>query len=210
MQSRARQRFSRRGPVREPYDVVLVVCEGSKTEPSYLQRLRVSRRLSSVNIRIVPPPRGDPLTIVNFAIRQLEVDPEYDRGYCVFDRNQHATFDTAIRRVIRSNLGREGRLIAIPSTPCFEVWILLHYLYSTSPYVAAGGVSACDRVIRDVQQHFPTYAKGHRAVFAELMVRLNQAVIHAHRLESHNAVTGTANPATTMHHLVNYLIALKP
>jgi hypothetical protein len=190
--------------------VVLVVCEGSKTEPNYLQGLRIARRLSSVNIRIVPPPGGDPLTIVNFAIRQLQADAEYDRGYCVFDRDQHATFDQAIRRVARSELGRQGRLMAIPSTPCFEVWILLHYLYSTSAYVAAGGISACDRVIRDVRQHFPMYAKGRRTVFAELAVRLNQAVIHAHQLEHHNAATGTVNPATSMHQLVNYLITLKP
>lgn len=210
MRSRARERFSRRGPIREPYDVVLVVCEGSKTEPNYLEGLRVARRLSSVNIRIVPPPGSDPLTIVDFSIRLLKDDPEYDRGYCVFDRNQHATFDAAIRKASRSQFGREGRLIAIPSTPCFEVWVLLHYLYSTRAYVATGGVSACDRVIRDVQQHFPTYAKGHRAVFAQLVTRLDQAVIHAHQLERHNTATGATNPATSMHHLVNYLITLRP
>jgi RloB-like protein len=209
MPPRARQRFSRRGPVREPYDVVLVVCEGSKSEPNYLEGLRVARRLSSVNIRIVPPPSSDPTTIANFAIRELEVDAEFDRGYCVFDRDQHATFEVAIRRVARSKFGREGRLIAIPSTPCFEVWILLHYVSSTSAYVAAGGMSACDRVIRDVQQHLPAYTKGHRAVFAALAARLNQAVIHAHQLERHNCTTGAINPATSMHHLVNYLITLK-
>jgi hypothetical protein len=205
-----RSRFSRREPIREPYDVVLVTCEGSKTEPNYLEGLKVARRLSSVNIRIVRPPGNDPLKIVNFAITELEADPEYDRGYCVFDRNQHATFDAAIRRVTTSKLGKEGRLIAIPSTPCFEVWILLHYLYSASAYVAAGGASACERVIRDVQQHFPGYIKGHRSAFAELAARLNQAVIHAHRLELHNSTTGAVNPATSVHHLVNYLIALKP
>jgi hypothetical protein len=210
MRSRARGRFSRRDPVREPYDVVLIVCEGSKTEPNYLQGLRVARRLSSVNIRIVPPPGGDPLVIVNFAISQLEADAEYDRGYCVFDRDQHISFDAAIRRAARSELGREGRLIAIPSTPCFEVWVLLHYVYSTRAYASAGGISACDRVIRDVQQHFPLYTKGHRGVFAQLATNLNQAVINAHQLERHNSTTGTVNPATSMHHLVNYLITLKP
>ena len=208
MRSR-RSRFSRRGPVREPYDVVLIVCEGSKTEPNYLQGLRVARKLSSVNIRIVPPPSSDPLAIVEFAIRQLETDTDYNRGYCVFDRDQHPRFHAAMARVARSKLGREGRLIAISSTPCFEIWILLHYAYSTSSYTAAGGISACDCVIRDVRRHFPTYTKGHQAVFAALMDRLNQAVINAHQLEQHNSATGAENPATSMHHLINYLITLK-
>ncbi|MBN1547133.1 MAG: hypothetical protein JW902_10780, partial [Syntrophaceae bacterium] len=36
---------------REPYDVVLIVCEGSKTEPNYLQELRDTLKLSTANVR---------------------------------------------------------------------------------------------------------------------------------------------------------------
>jgi hypothetical protein len=210
---RARQRkrpvFRRRGPVREPYDVALIVCEGAKTEPNYIQGIRMAFGLSSVNIRVVPPPRNDPLGIVSFAISEMEADSEYDRGYCVFDRDQHANFDEAIRLLEISDLGRKGRLAAIASVPCFEIWVLLHYRYTSGGYSAVGGEPACARVIRDVRQHFVDYQKGHKSAFVTLAPMMDQAIVHAARLEKHNVDTRSVNPATGMHHLVNYLRDLK-
>jgi hypothetical protein len=134
----------RRGrPIRDPYDIVLIACEGAKTEPNYIRALQVAYGLSSINIRILPPPRNDPMSIVEFVISQLRDDTEIDRGYCIFDRDQHANFAAAMRRVRQSALAKNGRLIAVPSVPCFEVWVLLHYRYSTSAYTSAGGHTAC-------------------------------------------------------------------
>jgi hypothetical protein len=211
MRSQQRQwpAFRRRAPVREPYDVVLIVCEGRKTEPNYLEGLRVAYRLSSVNIRVIQPPRSDPVSIVNFAIEQMREDQEYDRGYCVFDRDNHANFVRAIRMLNISDLGRRGKLWAITSVPCFEIWLLLHYRYTSGAYSAIGEESACARVIRDVRQHFPNYEKGHKTVFAGMAPMLDQALTRAERLEKHNADTESSNPATRMHHLVNYLRGLK-
>jgi RloB-like protein len=174
-----------------------------------LQGLRIAFGLSSVNIRVVPPPGSDPVSIVRFAIREMTADPEYDRGYCVFDRDQHANFDEAIRFVEISDLGRAGRLFSIASVPCFEIWILLHYRYTTGAYSAVGGESACAQVIRDVRQHFADYQKGHKTAFVTLAPMLNQAIIHAARLEKHNVDTQSINPATQMHCLVKYLRNLR-
>lgn len=201
--------FQRRGPVREPYDVVLIVCEGAKTEPNYIQGLRVAFGLSSVNIRVIHPPGNDPVSIVRFAINQMKEDPEYDRGYCIFDRDQHANFDEAARTIDISPLGRANRLFAITSIPCFEIWILLHYRYTSGAYSAVAGESACARVIRDIRQHFADYQKGHKTAFMVLAPMLDQAIEHAQRLEKHNIATQSANPATRMHHLVSYLKDLK-
>jgi hypothetical protein len=207
--NRQRSVFRRRGPVREPYDVVLLVCEGSKTEPNYLEGLRIAYRLSNVNIRVVPPPKNDPLSIVIFAIKQMEEDREFDRGYCIFDRDQHSNYDEAIGALEISNFGREGKLSAITSIPCFEVWLILHYRYSSGAYDNSGGESACARVIRDFRRHFGPYEKGHKAIFAAMAPRLDQAIQHAARLEKHNWATASFNPSTKMHHLVDYLTKLK-
>lgn len=199
--------YRRRRPTKEPYDVVLVVCEGAKTEPNYLRELRAIHKLSSVNVRIVPPPRTDPLGIVNFAIGELKRDPEYNRAYCVFDRNGHKTYAAALRRVTQSSFGATNRLIAIPSIPCFEVWLVLHYRYSDAPYTAVGGTSACDAVIRDLRNYLP-YTKADTSIFTTLESRLCDARAHAMRLKTHNNATASDNPATDMHLLVEYLIAL--
>src|SRR4051812_2353181 len=97
--------YRRGGPVREPYDVVLIACEGQKTEPNYLKAFQVVYGLSSVNVRILPPPGNDPLTIVEFAIKEMELDSEYNRAYCVFDRDQHGTYNQALRRIEEYNRG---------------------------------------------------------------------------------------------------------
>ena len=201
--------YRRRGPVREPYDVVLIVCEGEKTEPNYLHGLRNTYKLSSVNVRIIPPPGSDPLSIVKFAIRELKRDPEYDRAYCVFDRDGHTTFNAAIRRIRQSPFGKSSRLAGITSVPCFEIWLLLHYRYTDAPYSGVGSNSACDLVIRDLRMRFPEYSKAHRSVFADLGSLVSDARRHARRLEAQNAATGANNPATKMHELVDYLIELK-
>ena len=77
---RAAGSYARRGPVREPYDRVLIVCEGKKTEPYYFRGLRLHYRLSSANIEIMPADGTDPLSIVSFAQTRLG---DYDRAFCV-------------------------------------------------------------------------------------------------------------------------------
>jgi hypothetical protein len=206
---RSAANYRRRGPTREPYDLVLIVCEGEKTEPNYLQQLRATYKLSSVNIKIVSPPATDPFSIVDFAIQELRQDSDYDRAFCVFDRDEHTTFASALAAVKASDFGRSNRLVPIISTPCFELWLLLHYRYSNAPYARAGTRSACDMVVQELQTHFPGYNKGKKAVFAELASRMDLAIANAKRLEQDNISSKSENPATRVHHLVEYLIGLK-
>jgi hypothetical protein len=184
------------------------VCEGQKTEPNYFYGLRQAYTLSSTNIEIVRPPSHDPVSIVAYAERRL-VEGTYDRAFCVFDRNGHTGFDTALRNVANSESGRHGRLHAIASVPCFEVWILLHFSYSSSPFSKAGSQSACDRVISEVKKHFPDYTKGYQDAYARLATTLEQAIANATRLQKENLKTGSSNPATQMHLIVDYLRKLK-
>jgi hypothetical protein len=201
--------YRRRGPSRDPYDVILIVCEGAKTEPNYFEGLRTRHRLSSVNVRIVHPPATDPMSLVNRAIEELDRDRELDRVYCVFDRDGHQNFEAAVRTAADCNHGRNGKLVVVASIPCFEIWILLHHRYTTAPFMSAGGRSACERLVREVQQHYGGYAKGRDGVFAELEGRLPQALDNARKLEAHNNASNSWNPSTRIHHLVRYLMELK-
>jgi hypothetical protein len=198
--------YSRREPEREPYDLVLIVCEGTRTEPSYFRGLRLIERLSNTNIRITPADGTDPLSIVRYA-EQLADD--YDRTYCVFDRNGHANYDDALRRLAQSQVGRAGRLIAVPSWPCFEIWLLLHFRYSSAAIVKAGRKSAGDRAVDELKRHLPNYRKGHEGIYQELLPNLDQAITHAARLRRDNERTGNNNPSTRVHELVQYLRRLK-
>jgi hypothetical protein len=89
----------RRGPTREPYDRILIVCEGEKTEPDYFEDLRRHFRLSSANIEIAENDEGsNPINVVDCAIKRYRSDRGYDRVYCVFDRDRHRVIGRRWRR----------------------------------------------------------------------------------------------------------------
>ena len=136
---------------REPYDKVLIVCEGEKTEPYYLTALRDYFKLSQANIRIDPNSDSSPISVVNYAkelIKQSEKDP-YDNVFCVIDRDRHTSFDTAIVQ-INSFRNKNTKLHSIVSNPCFEYWILLHFTYTTKLFGASGDSPCMDLIKNDL------------------------------------------------------------
>lgn len=199
--------FRRKEASRDPYDYVLIVCEGSKTEPHYLAGLKVAHGLSNANIQVTPADGTDPISILEFAQRELAREPAYDRVFCVFDRNGHANYDEALLRI--AALGAGGKITAITSWPCFELWVLLHFIETTAPFAASGGRSSCDNALRKVQEHYAGYTKGRHGVYDEIKAREADALKRADRLERHNRETDTKNPSTRMHELVRYLTSVK-
>ncbi len=198
----------RRRAMKAPYDVILIVCEGGKTEPNYFSELKKAFRLSNANVRICG--RGaDPLSVVNFAIKTFKREPEFDRVYCVFDRDRHTTYDAALDRVRRARLGKGTKILAIPSVPCFEFWLLLHFIYTTKPFDAPPGDSICFRVIEELKKHLPEYEKGDQDVFNKIQDKLDNAITNARRVKQYQQTSGTDNPSTMVHSLVEYLRDLK-
>jgi hypothetical protein len=198
----------RRQAMKAPYDVVLIVCEGKKTEPNYFNELKKAFRLNNANVRISG--RGsDPLGVVNFAIETFRQEPEFDRVYCVFDRDRHTTYKAALDKVKRTRLGKGSRIFAIPSIPCFEFWLLLYFTYTTKPFDAPPGDSICDRVIKELKQYLPAYQKGDLDIFNKTQDKLENAMTHACRVEEFHQTSGTDNPSTQVHLLVGYLRDLK-
>ena len=194
-----------------PYDRVLIVCEGAKTEPNYLREIRDAYRLSTANIDICGEECGsDPLSVVNYAVRKFRQDPDYNRVYCVIDRDKHATFDAAMDKLRQTRLGKSITFTAITSVPCFEFWLLLHFGYTTRQFCAPGNASNCELVIAELNKRgrIPGYSKGARNIFVLAKDKLPDAIKHARQLQQHNLATGANNPATNMHELVEYLISL--
>jgi hypothetical protein len=200
--------YARRQPTREPYDYVLIVCEGGKTEPNYLTDLRMNYRLGSANIKITSSDGTDPVSIVRFT-EALLARERFDCAYCVFDRDKHANYEQALQMIQHSANGRAGVLRAITSVPCFEIWLLLHFGYSSAPFNATGRESACDKVLQELKKHIADYEKGLRGLYERVSPKTQQAIVHAGRLAAHNLQSRSSNPATLMHELVQYLSDLK-
>ena len=198
----------RRRAMKAPYDVILIVCEGGKTEPNYFTELKNAFRLSNANVTICG--RGaDPLSVVNFAIKTFKQEPEFDRIYCIFDRDRHTTYNAAVDKVRWTRLGKGSKIFAIPSVPCFEFWLLLHFIYTTKPFDALPGDSICSRVILELKKHLPEYQKRHQNVFNKIQDKMDNAIRNASRVEQFHQTSRTDNPSTRVHSLVEYLRDLK-
>ncbi|SPD72224.1 conserved hypothetical protein [uncultured Desulfobacterium sp.] len=205
---RKAESLRRRRAMKAPYDAILIVCEGEKTEPTYFNELKKAFRLSNANVRICG--RGsDPLSVVNFAIETFRQESEFDRVYCVFDRDRHARYNEALDTVRRTRLGKGSKIFAIPSVPCFEFWLLLHFIYTTRPFDAPPGDSICSKVIKELKNYLPAYQKGEQDIFNNIHDSLDTAIANAYRVEQFHQISNTDNPSTLVHSLVDYLRNLK-
>lgn len=204
--------LTRPAPRRQPYDRVLIVCEGSKTEPNYLKELIDYYRLSSANIKITGEGGAAPNSVVGYAIELFEKDPDYNRVYCVFDRDGHATFHAAVQQVQDKRLIRrsgrkkigEARFEAITSIPCFEYWILLHFRETTAHMRRFSDVLP---YLREVPVLYE-YDKGARGLFEITREQLDTALERADRANHAAEAAGTNNPTTRIPELVRYLLQL--
>lgn len=198
----------KRGKPREPYDVVLIVCEGAKTEPTYFKALKNELRLSNANITICGKECGPaPKLVVEFALQKHRERGDYDRIFCVFDKDQHETYQTALDKINASQ--KKIKIEAITSVPCFEFWILLHFEDAARPYEATGNSSICDQVVRDLRRHIPTYEKGMNDILKLTYPSVDEAIRRAELRERRCSEDGTDNPSTKVHTLVHYLRNIK-
>lgn len=191
----------------------LVVCEGTKTEPHYFRDLLDDLRIRPQVVRVAPNDGVSPDRVVTHAEKLYSEDAAagdaFDAVYCVFDRDTHTTFDAAVRRT--KDLSTEGRpFVAITSTPCFEVWLLLHFGYTDQPFHSAGKKSVGDQVIAALKTKpgFAKYGKGQKGTYGQLKDKLADALTHAERLRKRGLATGSTNPATDVDTLVKAIQSL--
>jgi len=191
----------------------LIVCEGTKTEPRYLKDLLDDLHIRPQVVRVASNDGGSPDRVVARALALYNEDAltgdAFDQVYCVFDRDRHTTFDAAVKRT--RDLTAAGKpLVAITSTPCFEVWLLLHFLYFNQPFHPAGKKSVGDQVVSILKTKpgFANYSKGKIGVYAQLKDKLADALIHAERLRQHGMAMDSNNPATDADKLVKAIQAL--
>ncbi len=193
--------LTRRKYVRDPYDKVLIVCEGEKTEPNYFNGLKNHLRLKSANVAIVGE-GATPAKIVERAKelekREKERGDPFDKVFCVFDKDRHTDYQKAL-----DQLKARKNYAAITSVPAFEYWLILHFRYTTSPYQDTSAL------VRDLKKHLPDYEKNDASIFGKLQDKLETAKENAARsLEDRNRAK-TDNPSTKVHILVQALHAIK-
>lgn len=194
--------LKRKNKQQEAYEAILIICEDSKSGKYYLEAFSESLGLTNITVKF----GGTPWPIVKFASKEIG---NYDKIYCVFDRDEHADYDRALDKIIA--LQNNGKCIyAITSIPCFEYWILLHYGDSSHPYRKKGNKSAGDQLESKIKKDcIPDYHKGHKNIFEITKKHLRTAIDNAKRINIQQKKAGTDNPSTNMYELIEYLLSLK-
>jgi hypothetical protein len=187
---------------RATFDRILIVCEGKKTEPYYFEEIRQGLRLPKAEVRVIHSEAGtEPRQIVDYTERVFCEDPSFDICYAVFDRDEHKTYHDALNRAaqldntLKNDFKKKIRFHAVPTVPCFELWILLHFR-------DVKAFNDRHEVIRRVGEHIRDYAKGLPGVFGLTADKLATATTRAELLrEDFNAASGT-DPYTMVDQLV--------
>jgi len=192
---------------KSPYETILIVCEDSKSSPGYFRELIKHLRLNTANVMIKPSRGSAPISIVDYSIELAKSNPYIDRVACVFDRDNHASYQQAINK-LESNKSKKPIYKAVVSTPCFELWLLLHFNYTTKGYSYTNKKSAADNLLNDLKKILPSYCKSHCKWFNDLISKIDIAIKNAKQLQEHNNKTKSKNPSTNIHELVEFLLQL--
>lgn len=204
--------IQRRTVKRQAYAKVLIVCEGEKTEPNYFLGVKNHYGLNTANIEVSSAFGSDPKSVVRFAKQRYREEKDagdaFDKVFCVFDKDDHSNYEEAVADVISAQ--PRGTFVLINSVPCFEYWLLLHFVHSDKPYASLPNNSAGDQVLKELVGYFPCYKKGAAGVFESLLGQLDFAKNNAARSMKKAEVSGIENPITRVHELVHYLQSIKP
>lgn len=198
--------LSRKASRRKGRERVLIVCEDGKTEPNYFNDLSYSLGLTSTNIVVCGKECGsDPRSIVRYALERFQEDQGFDWVFCVFDKDSHSTYEEAIDIANRRRMPNGSKLKTIKSVPCFEYWVLLHFQRTTKPYTKIGRRSPCDNLSADLKKIFPQYSKGMNGLYDLIKDSTDTAIKNSLHAISQAQKTGTDNPSTEIHILVEKL-----
>ena len=184
---------------------ILIAAEGkNKTEKTYFSNFEDSKK--SYNITYARGNNTDPLKLVKMLIKEideLKLDlQDDDVAYCIFDTDVDPNKNKIIEEAIQ--LARKNNIKIITSSPCFELWFLLHYDYTTANMDS-------EEVIKRLKEYYPKYEKNIN-IYPDIIKEIDLAIDRAKKLEKYqtdnNRRIGTveANPNTEVYKIVEYLM----
>jgi len=198
MGRRAKTQFNRnKTQERQPYDRVLIVCEGKKTEINYFRGLIDNLKLNTANIKILDINKNTPDSLfkaVEKLYQQSKRDGNiFDRVYCIFDKDRHTQYQATKNKIDNIRQPKNTYYYAF-SEPCFEYWLLLHYEDTTKPFICFDEL----RKDKKFRKHFPGYQKNQDIFTERLQDKIETACQNAKN-----------NPHTNINELVEYLQNIK-
>ncbi len=196
----------------------LIVCEGTKTEPNYFNRMRTHLSGGEGSKVVVVGAQDNTLRLVDrareeIAARNKSDNPPFYHVWLVFDKdsfpNDHFDNTIALTRIEDGKFGMEGDVLnphwhAAWSNEAFELWYLFHFQDNVG-----GGITR-DRYEKMLSEHLGfSYRKNAEDMFDILLPRMLAAIERAERAFlrwSADVPCHRRNPATAVYELVKNLM----
>lgn len=173
---------------------ILLVSEGSKTEPNYLVEFF---RLDGGSV-VEPHATRDHVTSPTQLLQQardiLNKDRDFDLAFVVGDRDEFGDFDQAVNAA--ATIQSTPRIKYIYSDPCFELWLLLHFRFWDAPIDRH---SLCD----EVKKFIHGYEKGCVTIARDIYNQTDDAIANSISLRRSMEGTGGTCPTTLMDVLIS-------
>ena len=156
--------------------VMFLSLEGNnKTEKVYLNALNKNQG-EKYSLQFTPGRETDLLNMWR-ALHDLMNDSfsasDGDKAYCVCDRDYESYKLDRIREVKREASRDPAKLIV--SNPCFELWFLNHFRYSTRSYVSYRDLKS------DLCDHIPCFEKNVDYYQSHLRSKTTEAINNSNR-----------------------------
>ncbi len=170
--------------------MILIIAEGNNmTESKYFKSFQDQH--AGYNIKVLIPghitdPKGMQSKILSYW-NEYEMDvSKGDAAFIVLDLDCDSEKGKLIRKLAKEN----GNARFIVSNPCFEVWFLLHFRYSTHSYLSSA------ETIKDLRNYIPKYEKNSDVV-PILSANLCTAMQNAERLKKYYSDLEDKWPSTS-------------
>lgn len=192
----------RKSNLRQQNKLVLVVCEDKKSGCDYLKLMAKYLRLHTTCIVESSATGSAPISVVEDAIRKItlrkkEKQEPFELIFCVWDIDEHTSLNNA------RQLAQANEFNVIESNPCFEFWLLLHFLPYTAPIVRKANKSPADECVKLLKQYIIDYDKSKiKDYFADLLSKFNVAKHNAGKLRVELQSTNSINPVTDLDLLI--------
>lgn len=191
--------------IRNPKSKILIAAEGkNKTEKTYFSNFENGKK--SYNITYARGNNTDPLKLVKMLIKEineLNLDlNDDDIAYCIFDTDTDPNKNKIIEEAIQ--LANKNNIKVITSSPCIELWFLLHYEYTTANMNN-------EEVIKRLKDYYPKYEKNVN-IYSNIIDKIDTAIERSKKLEKYQIENGKrigtveANPNSEIYKIVEYLM----
>lgn len=196
----------KRGKVsRKTKKIILIGAEGkNQTERKYFKAFNQVQ--SEYKIMAGKGNNTDPVGVVEDLLKsakQEELDlKDGDMLACFIDVDFKNGRDQELRAAMK--LARQNNISVFLSNPCFEIWYLLHFRYSTKLY------GSNEEVIKELSSYISDYSKS-KDVYDVIENKIDQALLNTKRLESYHLENGTNDrlkklPSTEAYKLIEMIL----